>query len=278
MTRPLSPRISPRKSLGQNFLRDENIAGKIVAAIRPEPHDVLLEIGPGEGALTRHLAACGATLIVIDLDPRVVHAMHAMFPEGIVRVMEGDFLQTDLPALAAVHGRPLRVVGNIPYNITSPILFHVLDHRQAIADLTIMVQKEVAARIVARPGSADYGILSVMCGYCAEPALLFDVSPDAFFPRPKVTSSVLRLRMQSGPAIPARDERFFRAMVRSVFGKRRKTLRNSLAYFTAAEGMELPALSGMTRRPEELSVEELVDLSNTLLQSMTDRTKGRSRE
>lgn len=278
VTRPLSPRISPRKSLGQIFLRDENIAGKIIAAIRPEPQDVLLEIGPGEGALTRHLAACGVTLIVIDVDPRVVDAMHAMFPEGIVRVMEGDFLETDLPALAAVHGRPLRVVGNIPYNITSPILFHVLDNRQAVADLTIMVQKEVAERMVAGPGSADYGILSVMCGYCAEAALLFDVSPNAFFPRPKVTSSVVRLRMRSGPAIPARDERFFRAMVRSVFGKRRKTLRNSLSYFAAAEGLELPSLTGMTRRPEELSVGELVDLSNTLMHSRADHENRRHRE
>jgi 16S rRNA (adenine1518-N6/adenine1519-N6)-dimethyltransferase len=278
VTRLQSPRISPRKSLGQNFLRDENIAGKIIAAIRPERQDVLLEIGPGEGALTRHLAAYGAALIVIDVDARVVDAMHALFPQENVEVLHGDFLKTDLPALAAAHGARLRIVGNIPYNITSPILFHVLDNRQAVVDLTIMVQKEVARRIVAGPGSAEYGILSVMCGYCAEPALLFDVSPNAFFPRPKVVSSVVRLRMQSGPAIPARDEAFFRAMVRSVFGKRRKTLRNSLAYFAAEAGVELPPLAGMQRRPEELSIAELVELSNTLPHDRNHREKGRVRK
>jgi 16S rRNA (adenine1518-N6/adenine1519-N6)-dimethyltransferase len=277
VTRPQSPRISPRKSLGQNFLRDENIARKIIAAIRPEPQDVLLEIGPGEGALTRHLAACGAALIVIDVDPRVVAAMYAMFPQGKVEIVRGDFLETDLHAMAAARNVRLRVVGNIPYNITSPILFHVLDNRQAVADLTIMVQKEVARRIIAGPGSAEYGILSVMCGYFAETALLFDVSPNAFFPRPNVTSSVVRLRMRTSPAEPARDERFFRAMVRSVFGKRRKTLRNSLAYFAAAEGFELPPLAGVTRRPEELSIAELVDLSNTLMQSSAGHERKRPR-
>jgi 16S rRNA (adenine1518-N6/adenine1519-N6)-dimethyltransferase len=262
-----SPRILPRKSLGQNFLRDPNIAEKIVAAIHPRAGDVVLEIGPGEGALTRGLAAAGSALIVVDVDPRVIAAMRALFPGGNVEIRQGDFLDVDLPALAADRTTRLRVVGNIPYNITSPILFHVLDHRHAVADFTIMVQKEVALRMTAPPGSSDYGILSVMCGWCAETTRLFDVSPNAFFPRPKVTSTVVSLRMRERPSAPVNDERFFRAMVRSVFGKRRKTLRNSLSYFAEAEGFAVPPLPGLKRRPEELSIPDLAELSNLLWQS-----------
>lgn len=276
MTPPSLPHIRPRKSLGQHFLRDDSVVRKIVAAIDPRPQDVLLEIGPGEGALTRHLAGTVGSLTVVDVDPRVTAAMREMFPDGRVEVITGDFLQTDLPALAQARGTPLRVVGNIPYNITSPILFHVLDNRHAVTDLTIMVQKEVARRITGEPRSPDYGILSVFCGYFAETELLFDVPANAFFPKPAVTSALVRLRMRErGGAAPlARDEEFFRAMVRSVFGKRRKTLRNSLGYFAGERGFTIPGLPGLSRRPEELSISELVELSNTLLGRIHDHDTG----
>lgn len=260
----LSPRLRPRKSLGQNFLRDGNIARKIVAAINPQSDDALLEIGPGEGALTRYIAGSAGSLTIIDVDERVIAAMRAMYPEGNVEIVQGDFLETDLAALAAARGRRIRVVGNIPYNITSPILFHVLDNRQHVVDLTIMVQKEVARRMAAGHDSRDYGILSVFCGYFAETTLLFDVSPNCFYPKPGVTSSVVRLRMRATPPARAVDEDFFRAMVRAAFGKRRKTLRNSLGDFAEQRGFALPDIVSMTQRAEELSIPQLVELNNTL--------------
>ena len=262
-------RLGPRKSLGQNFLRDDNIARKIVAAIDPQEEDCVLEIGPGEGALTRHLAGRCRTLTVVDVDERVVAAMKSMFSDGSVEVVHGDFLATDLQAFAATHPGRFRIVGNIPYYITTPILFHVLDNRRPVCDLTITVQKEVGRRMLAGPGTGDYGILSVFCSYYAEVQALFEISPSAFFPKPGVTSIVMHLKMRGRPVHPARDEAFFREMVRAVFGKRRKTLRNSLRYFTVPRGITLPELPLLQRRPEELSPRELVELSNTLFQYAT---------
>jgi 16S rRNA (adenine1518-N6/adenine1519-N6)-dimethyltransferase len=257
-------RLRPRKSLGQNFLRDDNVARKIASAIDPQPEDSILEIGPGEGALTRHLARRCRSLTAVDVDPRVVTAMKSMFGDGSVEVVLGDFLSTDLQAFAGSHPGRFRIVGNIPYNITTPILFHVLDNRRPVHDLTITVQREVGRRMMAEPGSGDYGILSVFCAYVADARALFEISPDVFYPKPDVTSLVVQLTMRARPTDPARDEEFFRAMVRSVFGKRRKTIRNSLRYFTSPRGIVIPDLPLLQRRPEELSLRELVELSNTL--------------
>jgi 16S rRNA (adenine1518-N6/adenine1519-N6)-dimethyltransferase len=267
-------RLGPRKSLGQNFLRDDNIARKIVAAIGPQEEDCVLEIGPGEGALTRHLAGRCRTLTVVDVDKRVVAAMKSMFSDGGVEVILGDFLATDLHEFAREHPGRFRVVGNIPYNITSPILFHVLDNRHPVYDLTITVQKEVGRRMLAGPGTGDYGILSVFCSYYAEVRALFEISPNAFFPKPEVVSLVMHLKMRERPTHPAHDEILFREMVRSIFGKRRKTLRNSLRYFTAPRGIQLPELPLLRRRPEELSLQELVELSNTLFECAPEQIAG----
>jgi len=199
------------------------------------------------------------------VDERAVSAMKAMFSGGSVEVILGDFLKTDLPAFAVGHPGRFRVVGNIPYNITTPILFHVIDNRGPVHDLTITVQREVGRRMLAGPGTGEYGILSVFCAYYAEVRALFEVSPNAFYPKPDVTSIVMNLEMRARPAPAAEDDAFFREMVRSVFGKRRKTLRNSLRYFASPRGIMVPGLPLLRRRPEELSVQELVDLSNTLL-------------
>ena len=234
-------------------------------AINPQEDDCVLEIGPGEGALTRHLAGRCRTLTVVDVDKRVVVAMKTMFSDGSVEVILGDFLATDLQAFAGTHPGRFRVVGNIPYYITTPILFHVLDNRRPVCDLTITVQKEVGRRMMAEPGTGEYGILSVFCSYYAEVQALFEIPPSAFFPKPGVMSLLMQMKMRGRPVDPARDEGFFREMVRSVFGKRRKTLRNSLRYFTVPRGITLPELPVLQRRPEELSVHELVELSNILL-------------
>jgi len=257
------PPLHPRSSLGQNFLRDPNVARKIIAAIAPDPHDTVLEIGPGEGALTHELAARAGKLIVVELDDRAIDRLRQGLAGTTVEILHEDILRVDLTAIASRGGR-LRVVGNIPYNITTPILFHLLDHRAALRDAVLMMQREVAVRLAARPGNKDYGILSVMCQFFAEVDVLFDVSPHVFYPRPAVTSALVHVTMRGEPRAAVADEEFFRAMVRAVFGKRRKTLRNSLRYFLETEPPgELE--STLRRRPEELSIEELAELSNRLV-------------
>lgn len=257
------PPLHPRKSLGQNFLRDENISRKIVRVIRPQPYDVMLEIGPGEGALTKYLAPAVKHLIVVDVDERVATRMRALFPR--VDVVLNDILQIDLTEIAGHYGGALRVVGNIPYNITSPILFHLLDHRASVSDVMLMVQKEVAHRLVAEPGGKDYGILSVSFQLFADVKMLFDVSRNAFHPKPDVTSSMIHLVMRKTPRYRLTSEKVFRSMLRSIFGKRRKMLRGSMKYFCDEHGYLLPGKVDLTRRPEQLSIEELVHVSNLLV-------------
>lgn len=252
--------------MGQHFLRDENIARKIIAAVHTLPEDVILEIGPGEGVLTKYLAGAARRLIAVEIDARAVEILQHMFPPDRVVLLRGDVLETDITRLAreSPPGNRLRVVGNIPYNITSPILFHLLDHRISVVDATLMMQREVARRLVATPGTKEYGILSVFCQLYTEPRLLFDVSPNAFVPKPAVVSSVVHLVMLRAPRFALADEQLFRSMVRSVFGKRRKTLRNALRYFPAAAGVSLPPEFNLQRRAEELSLQELVALGNAL--------------
>jgi 16S rRNA (adenine1518-N6/adenine1519-N6)-dimethyltransferase len=259
------PPLQPRPSLGQNFLRDPNVARNIIDAIAPGSGDTIVEIGPGEGAITYGLAARAGRLIVVDVDDRVIARLRATLAGTAVEIVHDDILHVDLSALAARTGM-LRVVGNIPYNITTPILFHLLGHRAAIRDVVLLMQREVAARLAAVPSTKDYGILSVACQYSAHVEVLFAVPPDVFFPRPKVTSALVRLTMNSTPRAAVTDEQFFRSMVRAIFGKRRKTLRNSLRYFLAD-----PLPSGLDdvlqRRPEELTIEELAHLSNRLVEA-----------
>ena len=267
--------VRPKKSLGQHFLCDEFIARRIVSSVAPRRGDVLLEIGPGEGALTRHLLRSGARLIVVDIDSRITERLREVYPPDAVDVIAGDILETDIGAIArnaavSPEGK-LRVVGNIPYNITSPILFHLLEHRMSIADATLTMQREVARRVIACPGSKEYGILSVFCQLRAECTLLFEVPASAFTPEPKVQSAVMRMVLRETPKYPLPDEELFRVMVRTVFGKRRKTLRNSLRYLVGDRVVDLEGDVDLGRRPEELSLRELVDLSVLLLDKSARR-------
>jgi 16S rRNA (adenine1518-N6/adenine1519-N6)-dimethyltransferase len=258
--------LRPRKSLGQHFLRDAGVVRRIVAAIDPSPQDTFLEIGPGEGALTSPLAEAAGRLVAIEVDPRAIEQLSRAYGELGVRVVCADILETDLTSLAREvdpKGR-LRVAGNIPYNITSPILFHLLEHRSAVRDATLMMQREVAARLASPPGSKLYGIPSVLFALLADVELLFDVAPGAFFPRPKVHSAVVRITPLPAPRYPVDDLDYFRRMVRALFGQRRKMLRNSLKSFVGGEPRGIPADFDMALRPEALGVEELVRLANGL--------------
>jgi 16S rRNA (adenine1518-N6/adenine1519-N6)-dimethyltransferase len=271
-TRPREPKhiailpgqhIRPKRSLGQNFLRDENISRKVVASVAAASSDVVLEIGPGEGALTRHLARTVNRLMAVDIDERVVSRMRAELPA--IELIHGDFLRIDLASLARRCRSHLRLIGNIPYNITTPILFHILDSRASVRDATLMVQREVAQRLIARPGSKEYGILSVSFQVFAEVKVLFTVARTAFYPRPDVMSSVVRFVFLPAPRYSIVDEQLFRTMVRAIFGKRRKMLRASLKYFCDEHGYAMPGDVDLTRRPEDLDIRELVDLSNALV-------------
>jgi 16S rRNA (adenine1518-N6/adenine1519-N6)-dimethyltransferase len=259
-------RLVPRKSLGQHFLRDPNIVRKIVGCIAPQPGDAVLEIGPGDGALTGLLINAGVDLVAVEIDRRAVERLQMEFG-GRAKIVEGDVLTLSLGALARDLGmrKAWRVVGNIPYNITSPILFSILDHRNVVYDATLMMQREVARRLVAPPGTRDYGILSVFCRIFAETELLFDVSRNAFRPVPAVTSSVVRLHPFPESRVSLSDEATFRSVVRFVFGQRRKMLRHSLGSLAALQCWSLPSEFALQERPEALSPEALVDLVNALI-------------
>jgi 16S rRNA (adenine1518-N6/adenine1519-N6)-dimethyltransferase len=258
---------TPKKSLGQHFLHDRNIARNIVAALDPREDDAVLEIGPGPGALTSLLLERGVRLIACDIDARSLDTLRAALgdPGDAIRYIHADILEVDLTALSLEAGMPLRVIGNLPYNITSQIFFHLFEHQHAYSDAVFMIQKEVADRIVASPGGKEYGILSVLTQAHAHVRHCFKVSPNVFTPRPKIWSSVIHLSPRSDILSEILDYGVFRRVVKSTFGMRRKTLSNSLRH----GGFNTEAIGGsaagfLQRRPEQLSVQEFVTLSNVL--------------
>ncbi|HLP18157.1 MAG TPA: 16S rRNA (adenine(1518)-N(6)/adenine(1519)-N(6))-dimethyltransferase RsmA, partial [Bacteroidota bacterium] len=190
----------PKKSLGQNFLHDTNVIQKIVRAFDPQPTQTVLEIGPGRGALTSVLLEKLPHLTVVEFDDDLAALLTAAHGEKLT-VIHQDILTVDFRAIAAERDRKLRIIGNIPYNITSPILFHVIDTRDAVQDFTVMMQTEVAQRLVAQPRTKEYGILSVFAQYYATSKLLFGVSKNSFFPVPTVTSAVVSMNFEK-PASP----------------------------------------------------------------------------
>ncbi len=261
----------PKQSLGQNFLVDGNIARKIVRTVAPAHDDVVVEIGPGRGAITGLLAESGCRLVLVEIDGRLTGELKERFQPSRAEVIHGDFLELSLAELASRFGRKLRVVGNIPYHLTSPILFKMFEEYLSVSDCTLMVQKEVALRVVSKPGVKEYGIPSVMTALHGEPDIAFDISPNCFFPKPKVTSSILRIRMKDG--LPGDlDLPLFCAVVRATFGKRRKTLRNSLQYIEDREIIPERAFRdcpvSLDLRPERLSLDDFIMLTRHLDRSI----------
>lgn len=261
--------FSPKKSLGQNFLIDENIARKIVQLLNPQPDDAIVEIGPGFGVLTKYLVPTGCRYIGIEIDERLVPVLQkewAGFPQA--EIHHADFRKTNLTGLAA--GRKLRLIGNIPYHLTSSIVFAAFAYREVLRDMLLTVQKEVAERIVAdsQTGGKDYGILSVISQTFAQTEILFTMSKHVFRPRPDVESAVVRWTFQPPPE-NLRDADFYVRMVKTIFGQRRKTLRRSLAAFLGREvAVAVPV--DLQRRPETLSIRELIQLANILLIEQDD--------
>jgi 16S rRNA (adenine1518-N6/adenine1519-N6)-dimethyltransferase len=260
-------RVKPKQSLGQNFLVDDNIARNIVRELHLSADDVVVEIGPGQGALTKHLVGAAKKLIAVEVDGRVVEELRNKFESPGVTILHGDFLEVDLPGLMEQSGRRLRLVGNIPYHLTSSILFKAFEERRALVDCTLMIQREVARRISARRGTKEYGILSVFTTFYGSPKILFNVSPNCFYPRPNVTSTVITIALH--PELPAAvDQKLFATVVKTTFGKRRKTLRNSLKFLPFEEDVVLRIIGGLDfpleKRPEELSTEEFIELTGKI--------------
>jgi 16S rRNA (adenine1518-N6/adenine1519-N6)-dimethyltransferase len=252
--------LAPKKSLGQHFLRDPNTIRKIADALEAPAEAAVVEIGPGMGALTGELARRFENLLAIEVDQRAVEYLAESLPE--VEVRHQDILEIDWAQLAAEKGEDLWVIGNLPYNITSPILFGLLDARTHFRRALVMMQKEVAERLVAEPRTKAYGILSVQTQLWSRPRLLFHVSRNVFFPRPDVESSIVSLDFDS-PA-PQVNPEALRRVVRTAFNQRRKTLRNALRGVANEKGRDVPpALAG--KRAEELAPEEFVGLTEHLL-------------
>jgi len=253
----------PKKSFGQHFLHEKRYIERIVSSISPKPEDVVVEIGPGEGALTLPLLAAAGKLTAIELDTDLIPDLQARAAAvGELRIVHSDVLKVDFTALARELGvERLRIAGNLPYYISSPILFHCVDHAAAIRDMHFMLQKEVVERMGAPPGSKVYGRLSVMLqAYCAVTPL-FKVPPGAFRPAPKVDSAVVRLVPRDPASIGIADRARFAAVVRAAFGQRRKTLRNALS---AVAGVETIEAAGVRpdARAEQLAVADFIRLAN----------------
>ena len=252
----------PRKRFGQNFLHDQQVIEQIIACIAPRPSEVLVEIGPGQAALTRPLVASGAELHVIEIDRDLAGQLQGLFAaEPRVTVHACDALSADLAALTG--DRSFRLIGNLPYNISTPLIFHVLKWHGLIEDMHFMLQKEVVERMAAGPGGHAYGRLSVMTQYRCEVVPLFDVRPESFTPVPAVHSSVVRLRPLSEPPEDAGSDESFAQVVSAAFAQRRKTLRNSLRALLTPEQLEAAGVDP-GERAEQLSLSQFAALSRAL--------------
>ncbi len=251
----------PRKRFGQNFLHDPGVIGRIVASIAARPGDRLVEIGPGLGALTRELLPLVGAMDVVELDRDLIPKLQAACTGGELRVHSADALKFDFCTLA--EDAPLRVVGNLPYNISTPLLFHLLEQSRCIRDMHFMLQKEVVDRLAAQPGTSDYGRLGIMVQYHCRVERLFTVPPGAFYPPPKVYSAIVRLVPHEHPPVEVQSVQTLSQVVAQAFSQRRKTLRNTLKPLVA--GSEIEALGiDPGRRPETLTLAEFALLTNAV--------------
>jgi len=261
----------PRKRFGQNFLKDENLLLKMIRAIDPQPGDQFVEIGSGTGALTEHLLSSVASLEAIEIDRDLVEYLKEKFgPEPHFRVHSADALSFDYQSLVqtslSLPSKKLRLAGNLPYNISTPLLFHLVSFSEIFSDMHFMLQKEVVDRMTAEPRSKEYGRLSVRMQYHFKVSSLFKVPPEAFHPKPKVVSAVVRLVPYETPLDPVLNMQCFEEVLRLSFNQRRKMLSNTLKPYFKDEDFEALGLKG-SARPEELFVKDFVGLCNFLIRN-----------
>ncbi|OGP59460.1 MAG: hypothetical protein A2162_12545 [Deltaproteobacteria bacterium RBG_13_52_11b] len=262
--------LTPRKRWGQHFLVDRNILNKIVRTAQIGKEDTVLEVGPGLGEMTLALAGHARNVIAVEIDPKLVGILRnktATSPN--VEIIGKDVLKVDFRAIADRDGRSIKVVANLPYQISTPLLFRFIEERDVFSTLTVMVQREVAERMVAPPGGKDYGPLSIFVQLFSELSVRFFVKPSAFFPPPNVDSAVIQMTWKERPTVGPEDEEWFRRVVRGCLGYRRKTLINALKHSGLvlpedAEGRMEEVGIDSHRRPETLAIEEFVRLSQIL--------------
>ncbi len=266
--------FSFRKKLGQNFLIDPSVPERIVETAQITKDDCVVEIGPGIGTLTQYLAEAAGKVVAVEVDRMLIPILEETLDGyGNVTVIHGDILKTDLGAVAREHngGRPLKIAANLPYYITTPIIMDLLTKRVPVSSMTVMVQREVGERMIAGPGTKDYGALSLAVQYYTEPKMAFPVPPSCFMPRPKVESTVMHLACREKPPVEVPDEELLFAVIRAAFGQRRKTLVNSLANapslsFTKEQTAEAVLRMGLspTVRGEALTLRQFGELSGLL--------------
>ena len=252
-----------RKRFGQNFLIDRQVVADIVNAVAPSHEACVVEIGPGLGALTEPLLQRVDRLHVVEIDRDIVARLERQHPAERLIIHAGDALEFDFSSVCTDPAQKMHIVGNLPYNISTPLLFHLADYAEQVVDMHFMLQKEVVERIVAAPGTADYGRLTVMLQYRFVADWLLDVPPESFDPPPKVDSAVVRLIPRPAEQLTARDPERFATLVAAAFAQRRKMLRNNLKgvcdeAFLVAQGI------APTARAEELAVADYVRLANAL--------------
>lgn len=263
-----------QKKFGQNFLIDAHVIEKIIAAAEIGKDDVVLEIGPGIGTLTQYLCEAAGDVVAVEIDRNLIPILTADTCKDYtnLKVINGDIMKTDIPGLLAEYGsRPVKVVANLPYYITTPILMKLLEDRLPIASITVMVQKEVAERMETGPGSKDYGALSLAVQYYAQPYLAANVPANCFMPRPNVGSAVIRLTLHEKPPVQVKDEKFMFTLIRASFNQRRKTLVNGIGNAPetgctkeqVAEALARLNLSA-TIRGEALTLQEFAALADAL--------------
>ena len=250
----------PRKRFGQNFLTDQGVIQKIISSINPSDRDHIVEIGPGQGAITEFLLQHCEKLDAIELDKDLIPKLEKKFPFENFHLIQFDALKFNYASL--YHDQPLRIVGNLPYNISTPLLFHLLDQASIVKDMHFMLQKEVVDRLAACPNTKAYGKLSVITQAQCEVKALFDISPQAFNPPPKVQSAFVRLIPRAEPLIGDEEWKTFEKTVAAAFAHRRKTLRNNLKTLTNLENIDSEI--DLSRRAESLTIDEFIQLSRIL--------------
>ena len=265
-----------QKKFGQNFLIDTHVLDKIIRAAEITKDDFVVEIGPGIGTMTQYLAQAAREVVAVEIDKALIPILQdtlSGFPNA--EVIQDDILKVDIVELAAERngGRPIKVVANLPYYITTPIIMSLFEHDVPLALVTVMVQKEVAERMQAGPGSKDYGALSLAVQYYADPYIVANVPPNCFMPRPNVGSAVIRLTRHKVPPVQVEDEKLMFQMIRASFNQRRKTLVNGLNHspeMTLTKEQITEAVEGLGKgagvRGEALTLEEFAKLSNTIYQ------------
>jgi 16S rRNA (adenine1518-N6/adenine1519-N6)-dimethyltransferase len=262
--------LRPLKRFGENYLIDSNIKDKIIAQVSPSKKDIILEIGPGLGAITIDLAASGAVVLAVEKDRKVLIALRDMTSGySNLKLIEGDILKFDIARFGAAN--KIKVAGNLPYYITTKIIEYLIDHRNLIDLAVIMMQKEVADRMLAKPGAEDYSALSCFVQYYAKPSCIHTVKRTSFYPVPDVDSSLIRLDMLEKPSVEVRDEDLFFKIIRGAFNQRRKSIINSLSRKVVLDMSKRDLMAALQKlkidpfvRPETLGLPEFAKIANLL--------------